>query len=156
MVRRDLCLLQATGNRLRRFATTMHFSVISTPCHVLLDGVAYGSVEHAFQAAKTLNRAERERIRQLASPGEAKRAGRRLTLRPDWDQVKLHVMRELVRQKFLEPALCNRLLQTHPRPLVEENHWGDRFWGVCGGVGENRLGRILMEVRAELLRGETR
>jgi len=127
-----------------------HYAFLSNfyPCRVLLDGVAYGSVEHAFQAAKTLDRGERERIRQLTSPGDAKRAGRRLTLRPDWDQVKLHVMRELVRQKFMEPALRNKLLQTHPRPLVEENNWGDRFWGVCGGVGENYLGRILMEVRA--------
>lgn len=134
-----------------------HYAFLSNfyPCRVLLDGIAYGSVEHAFQAAKTLDRAERERIRQLASPGDAKRAGRRLTLRPDWDQVKLQVMKQLVWQKFTDPALRDRLLQTHPCPLIEENTWGDRFWGVCGGVGENHLGRILMEVRAELLRRET-
>lgn len=125
------------------------------PSPVEFEGVIYPTVEHAYQAAKTLKRAERERLRQLTTPGAAKRASRRLTLRPDWDQVKLQVMKQLVWQKFTDPALRDRLLQTHPCPLIEENNWGDRFWGVCGRVGKNHLGRILMEVRAELLRRET-
>jgi ribA/ribD-fused uncharacterized protein len=118
------------------------------PSPIEFEGLTYPTVEHAFQAAKTLKHAERERIRQLASPGEAKRAGRRVALRPDRDQIKLRLMKQLIQQKFTDPALHSRLLKTYPRALVEENNWGDQFWGVCGGVGENHLGRILMEVRA--------
>ena len=121
------------------------------PCRVLLDGVTYGSVEHAFQAAKTVNPVERERIQRCSTPGAAKRLGREVVLRPEWERIKLGVMKELVRQKFThDPRLRAQLLKTYPHPLVEENTWGDRFWGVCGGVGENHLGRILMEVRADL------
>ena len=125
------------------------------PCRVLLDGVTYGSVEHAFQAAKTVNPVERERIQRCSTPGAAKRLGRKLTLRPGWDLIKLEVMENLVRQKFTQhPRLRELLLRTDSRPLVEQNTWGDRFWGLYHGVGENHLGRILMKVRAELLNGE--
>jgi ribA/ribD-fused uncharacterized protein len=129
------------------FSGTFRFLSNFFPSPVEFEGLTYPTVEHAFQAAKTLNRAERERMRQLASPGEAKRAGRRLTLRPDWEEIKLALMEQLVRQKFADAALRARLLKTWPRPLVEENTWGDQFWGRCRGVGENHLGCILMRIR---------
>lgn len=123
------------------------------PATVHLDGVAYPSVEHAFQAAKTLERAERERIRKSSSPAKAKGRGRGVPLRKDWEQVKLAVMEALVREKFTaHPELGARLLATGSRRLVEGNTWGDTFWGVCRGSGKNHLGRILMRVREELRR----
>jgi predicted NAD-dependent protein-ADP-ribosyltransferase YbiA (DUF1768 family) len=57
----------------------------------------------------------------------------------------------LVLAKFVaHPDLRAKLLATGERPLVEGNHWGDRFWGVCDGQGENWLGRILVRVRDHL------
>lgn len=115
----------------------------------------FPTVEHAFQAAKTLDPDEWETIRAQPTPGKAKRAGRKATMRPDWDQVKLSVMERLVEEKFSKRRLAELLLATGERPLIEGNTWGDRFWGVCDGQGENHLGRILMRVRHRLRSGET-
>jgi ribA/ribD-fused uncharacterized protein len=114
--------------------------------------MSYPSVEHAFQAAKTLRADERQRIRACPTAAEAKQTGRHLTLRPDWDTTKLGVMEQLLRQKFTtHAALREQLKSTRPRLLVEENTWGDTFWGVCKGLGENHLGRLLMAIREELI-----
>ena len=111
----------------------------------------YATVEHAFVAAKTLDERERARVRAEPDPRAAKRLGRRLTLRPGWEQIKLSVMETLVREKFTRhPALAAQLLATGDLELVERNHWRDTFWGVSDGRGENHLGRILMKVRSEL------
>lgn len=109
----------------------------------------YPSVEHAYQAAKTTVPQERAKIARLATPGEAKRAGRRVTLRPDWDAIKLDVMRGLLLQKFTYPDLGRALLETKPAELIEGNSWHDTFWGVdlTTGRGENHLGKLLMEIR---------
>lgn len=117
-----------------------------------IDDHSYPSVEHAYQAAKTHNANERARIRRARSAGAAKHLGRRVTLRSDWDSVKLEVMRRLVRQKFhSDRGLRRALLATRDAELIEGNHWRDTFWGQCPiGHGFNHLGEILMEVRAEL------
>jgi len=117
------------------------------PCCVFLDGLAYPSVEHAYVAAKTLDISKRHEIRGVPTPGQVKRLGRKLKLRHDWEDVKLGVMQDLVTQKFTDPALRALLEATRPHELVEGNTWGDTFWGVCNGVGQNHLGRILMDVR---------
>ncbi len=119
---------------------------------VWFDGDAYPSVEHAYQAAKTIDKDERAFVRRAPTAGAAKRYGRSVTMRADWETIKLDVMLELVRRKFATPYLRARLLETGSVELVEGNHWGDRFWGVCKGAGENHLGRILMQVREELRR----
>ena len=88
------------------------------------------------------------------NPSEAKRLGRRMRLRSDWEQVKYDVMLDVVRAKFNQhPDLAQKLLATGDEELVEGNDWGDTYWGVCNGRGKNMLGKILMRVRAEL-RGE--
>lgn len=118
---------------------------------ITYDGIKYPTNEHAFQAAKTLDLEERKVISSLPTPGQAKRAGRRVSLRPDWEEVKFDVMKEIVILKFINPALKEKLLATGDSELIEGNTWNDRCWGVCNGVGQNNLGRILMEVR-ELLK----
>ena len=119
---------------------------------VLFEGVAYMSAEHAYQAAKTKDAKERKQIAACKTAVEAKRAGKKLTMRDDWDAVKLEVMDTIVRDKFYRNAtLAKLLIQTAPAEIIEENNWGDTFWGVCNGVGDNNLGKILMKVRAEQL-----
>lgn len=118
------------------------------PCVIWHDGIRYPTLEHAFQAAKTLDFAERWRISQLDTPGQAKRAGRNVQLRPDWLQVRRMVMQELLIQKFvLNAELRQRLKATGNARLIEGNTWGDTYWGVCRGVGENHLGYLLMALR---------
>lgn len=120
------------------------------PVNVMFDGKKYPSVEHAYQAAKTLEEAERTKIRNLNKASLAKSAGKKVTMRPDWEKVKLGIMEDLVRQKFKNPDLKEALLKTGDEKLIEGNWWGDTFWGVCKGKGQNHLGKILMRVRKEL------
>lgn len=120
-----------------------------SPCSVWMEGVEYSSVEHAYQAAKTTDKTWREKIRLEPSPAKAKRIGRKVPLRPDWDVHRLAVMEALLWQKFLIEPFRTLLLGTGTETLVEGNTWGDRFWGVCG-EGENHLGRILMKIRQAL------
>ncbi len=118
--------------------------------NVRFESETYPSSEHAFQAAKTLDRAWRNRIRNCETAGKAKRMGRKCPLRPNWDNIRLDVMRIILREKFSHPILEAQLLMTGDRELIEGNSWGDTFWGVCKGVGENWLGKLLMELRAEI------
>lgn len=121
------------------------------PSPVTWDGVTYPTVEHAFQAAKTHNQEDRLAILTAATPGRAKKLGRKVALRTDWEGIKLSVMRNLLEQKFKEDDLALWLAETDGEELVEGNHWGDTFWGVCGGIGENHLGKLLMGIREGLL-----
>ncbi|MCE7985531.1 MAG: NADAR family protein [Caldilinea sp. CFX5] len=118
------------------------------------EGETYPTVEHAFQAAKTFDPAEQQKVREASSPGSAKRLGRRVTLRADWETVKYDIMLALLRQKFSAPDFRPKLLATGDADLIEGNTWGDRTWGcvqVKGQwVGKNHLGKLLMQVRAEL------
>lgn len=117
---------------------------------VSLDGTEYPTVEHAFQATKSLDYHHRYTIRTMYSPGAAKRIDQRVKLRKDWEHRRLDIMEELLRRKFESPVLRRRLTATAPSELVEDNTWEDRFWGQCGGEGENHLGRLLMKIRDDL------
>jgi ribA/ribD-fused uncharacterized protein len=118
---------------------------------VELDGIEYKSTEHAYQAAKTLDASERRHVREAVKPNEAKELGQNVKKRPEWEQIKISVMKELVKQKFTKHKdLKEKLLATGDAYLEETNHWHDTFWGVCKGKGENHLGKILMEVREEI------
>lgn len=118
---------------------------------VVLDGVDYRSVEHAYMSAKTLDQSLRNQIRSFDKPGDVKRFCRTITLREDWEEVKFGVMLDLVRQKFYIEPLKSKLLETGDAELIEGNTWGDTYWGVCRGKGQNNLGKILMQVRSELV-----
>lgn len=109
--------------------------------------ITYGSVEAAFQAAKTLSSEERKAFESL-SPREAKRLGRRVFLRPNWDSIKEEIMESYLRQKFSIPMLRKRL-EAIEEPLVEDNTWGDRYWGRVNGRGLNRLGALLEKIKKE-------
>lgn len=121
-----------------------------SPNEVIFENVKYSTVEHAFQAAKCFYVEDRADILACETPGRAKRMGREVDIRPDWESVKLKMMEKLVRYKFQSDlSLMQRLIATGDQELVEGNTWGDKFWGVCEGIGENHLGKILMKIRAE-------
>ena len=120
------------------------------PARVMLDGIIYPSVEHAYVAAKTTDKEIRKKIQNTYKAGDVKRLGRTFTLRDNWDLIKFQVMSDLVWQKFQHEELKQLLLATGDQEIIEGNTWGDVYWGVCRGEGQNNLGKILMRVREEL------
>lgn len=120
------------------------------PSKVSYDGLEYPTVEHAYQSIKTIDKDMRLKIRNSKTAADAKKLGRKVELRKDWENIKFDVMLELLRQKFAIPELRQLLLDTGDSELIESNWWGDVVWGVCRGVGKNHLGRLLMQVRNEV------
>lgn len=114
------------------------------------EGIIYKNNEAAFQAQKVLNDDEKQKFSDL-NPREAKRLGRKVKLRSDWRKVREKYMYEICKAKFQQHEdLSEKLLKTGNQELIEGNAWNDTFWGVCNGKGENRLGKILMDIREEL------
>ena len=114
-------------------------------------GINYLTVEHAFQAAKTTDPDEQIRVASATTPGEAKKLGRKVKLRSDWESVKFRIMEDLLRIKFTsDHYLALQLIATGNQELVEGNSWGDRVWGTVNGKGQNHLGKLLMKIRSEL------
>jgi ribA/ribD-fused uncharacterized protein len=144
-----------------RFSGTYRFLSNFFPSQITFGGVRYYSVEHGFQAAKTLDPVKRAPLtiahgtETSWSTSKAKVYGRKLELRPDWEDVKFKVMEQLLREKFTaHPDLGRKLLATDNRELIEGNIWGDRIWGMVKvddvWTGENHLGKTLMKIREEL------
>ncbi len=120
------------------------------------DGITYPTNEHFFQAYKTLDIAEKKAIAAAETPGQAKRMGRNVKLRPNWEQIKVDVMKLGLRLKFSDPELAAKLIATGDEELIEGNWWHDNTWGNCHcpkcsrSGGRNLLGMLLMELRKEL------
>ena len=120
------------------------------------DGIEYPTVEHFFQAAKTLDIKEKKAFATAATPGQAKRMGRKVQLRSDWEKVKEYYMELGLRLKFENPSLRQKLLETGSNELIEGNSWHDNEWGSCDCsrcqniAGKNKLGKLLMKLREEL------
>lgn len=114
-------------------------------------------VEIAYQAEKARNIEDFYEIAILGSPREAKRLGRLVSLRPDWENVKVDIMRRAVRQKFSSTHMMMKLMSTGDSTLVEGNYWHDNVWGdcrcdlqECRGQGQNLLGKMLMRMRQNI------
>lgn len=123
---------------------------------MIIDNVVYITNEHFFQAMKSLNPKERQAIVLAPTPGKAKRLGRKVSLRKDWEDIKEEIMLTGLRHKFSNPELRKKLLATGNEELIEGTTWHDNYWGICdceacGGQGKNRLGKLLMQVREELV-----
>jgi ribA/ribD-fused uncharacterized protein len=120
------------------------------------DGIEYPTVEHFFQAAKTLDIQERKAIAAAKTPGLAKRMGRSVQLRPDWEKVKAYYMELGLCLKFANKDLAEKLLATGDEELIEGNWWHDNIWGSCmcdkciNIPGRNMLGILLMDLRKKL------
>lgn len=118
------------------------------PSEISYEGIKYKTVGHAYQAAKSSKPDIRLQIAALPTPGKAKRYGQKISPLPDgWFFSKYQIMKKLLLLKFADPVLAQQLLDTGDALLEETNFWGDTDWGVCNGVGQNRLGFLLMEVR---------
>lgn len=143
---------------------TFFMSNFSDSPIVAEDGIRYPTVEHGFQAQKTLSLELREWIARLPQPGLAKRAGWNLPatspLRSDWNEVRLPVMRSLLKLKFAPFSdLAWQLVETYPADLIEANTWHDNYWGDCRcgrrencrAVGQNQLGKDLVAWRGYLI-----
>jgi ribA/ribD-fused uncharacterized protein len=128
------------------------------PYPVRLDGKVWPTSEHYLQAQKFEDPKHREQIRKTKSPMIAARLGRdrKKPIRRDWESVKVGIMREVVRAKFMQHNDIRQiLLSTGDKKIVEHTE-NDSYWGDGGdGSGKNMLGRILMEVREELKNGST-
>ena len=142
---------KSTGKPITNFRGDYSFLSNFARVNVKFEGDDYPSVEHAFAAAKTTDPEIRKKIRDIRSPGEAKKFGKTVKLRPDWETVKVGIMRSLIRNKFSHEDMADELMMTGGRELIEENTWGDKFWGVSKGEGENQLGELLMDIRDEKL-----
>ena len=118
---------------------------------VVYDGVRYPSSENAYQAAKSLDPNVRVTFVNV-TPSKSKRMGQEIVIRSDWEEVKYRIMYDIVLDKFMRnPHLSQMLVDTNDKYLEETNHWKDITWGVCDGVGTNWLGKILMDVRNQLI-----
>lgn len=116
----------------------------------VVNGIHYTCVESAFQSFKLADKAERIKFSPL-NGSEAKKLGKRVSLRSDWEEIKTEIMFRLLKKKFEIPALREQLLATGNAELVEGNDWGDIFWGVDRTLGgKNMLGKMLMKIRETL------
>lgn len=121
---------------------------------VTYNGLTFQSNEAAFQAQKTLNEGQRRKFTRLA-PSNAKKKGKNVPLREDWEKIKDKIMYEICLAKFSQNEdLKKCLLNTGNEELIEGNTWHDTYWGICNRRGKNKLGKILMRVREELRDGK--
>lgn len=126
-----------------KFRDEYYFLSNMFPCKIILGNIEYTCVESAYQSFKTLN----EKDRLINTSGfEAKRLGRYVNIRADWDNIKLGVMRVLLGIKFKDPELLYKL-KSIKCEIVEDNNWNDLYWGKCNGEGRNELGKLLMKIR---------
>jgi len=111
------------------------------------------TVEHFYQAAKATNHEDERKILEAKTPAQAKRLGKEIKIRKNWEYDKLKVMTALVKKKFENQELKQKLLQTGDATLVEGNIWHDNYWGDCycskckDIKGLNKLGKIIMKIR---------
>lgn len=138
--------------KIDRFNEEFGFLSNMYPCKIVFEGIEFPSTEHAYQWSKTTSEEEKQKILDCVEPKKTKAIARKFKhLRPDWDTARVEIMYRLLKIKFSDPTLKEALLLTEGFELVEGNWWKDTFWGVCDGVGENHLGRLLMKVRSELI-----
>lgn len=118
---------------------------------VTVGGWTFRTAEHAYQAAKSNDPADWRKIINCRTSGQAKRAGQSITLRSDWDDVRIKAMEQITSSKFETAYLRDLLIKTGDVDIYEGNNWNDIFWGISlkTGIGQNHLGKILMNERSK-------
>lgn len=138
------------------FRKTYYFLSNFFPSTVSYKDCEFPTVEHAFQAAKCTSAADFDKILNCRTPYEAKKLGRLVAIKDNWDSQRVNIMREILREKFCNNANLKELLvNTGQRKIVEGNYFHDNYWGQClceehrHIQGENMLGELLMKIRNE-------
>lgn len=117
--------------------------------------LTFRSAECAYQCAKCANVSDMK-IFETLSPGQSKRHGRKIEIRTDWNEIKIDIMESILKIKFSDEKLKNKLISTGNAELIEGNNWHDNFWGFChcsscaDVIHTNNLGNLLMKIRNEL------
>lgn len=114
--------------------------------------LVFCNAEAAFQAQKAMNEKDQYKFINL-NASQARKLGKTVQLRKDWEEIKDNVMYEIVKRKFtINKELQQKLLETKEEELIEGNWWHDTYWGVDSktGIGQNKLGKILTKVREEV------
>ena len=122
------------------------------PCNIMFEGLSYRSSEAAYQASKFIDLSTKQLFTEIDAR-EARKLGKAMPIREDWEDIKLNIMYRILRAKFSKEPFRKMLLDTNDDYLEETNYWYDTFWGVYNGVGKNHLGQLLMLVRDELKEG---
>ena len=130
------------------------------PCLVTINGLTYKNSEVAYQSMKTLDVDDRVRFTEYEAV-ESKKKGKKLEIRPDWDEVKYPLMVEVLYAKFTQNEdLKEKLLATGDEEFLENTtRWHDNIWGNCNCEkckdipGQNLLGKAIGEVR-DMIRSE--
>ncbi len=137
-----------------RFRDNYWFLSNMFPCIIHYEGFFYNSVEHAYQTAACLFEEDKLKMKECKDGFEAKKLSYKVVRRSDWDDIKESVMKDLLYIKFGTGEMQRKLLATGDIEIIEENHWGDTFWGVCKGKGQNKLGKMLKQIRKNLQEGK--
>ena len=119
------------------------------PCTIVTkEGGIFSCTESAYQANKVV---PFDKSFTALNGFQAKKISKTLPLRRDWEQVRVPLMKELLELKFAKGSPLAKRLVALQEEIIEDNTWNDTFWGKCDDVGENMLGKLLMEVRQSLL-----
>ena len=139
------------GKIIDSFRDEYYFLSNFYPCKIEFDGLEYKCSEAAYQAQKSGSVLGKIKF-TFSNGAQAKKMGKEVHLREDWEKVKLNIMHQIVYEKFIQNTELGQLLiDTYDAILIEGNQWNDTFWGMCNGGGENHLGKILMDVRDTLV-----
>ena len=120
------------------------------------EGLVYPNAEAAYQAQKCSDVEGKIKYTLIKNPVRAKQMGKREQLPTNWGTASYDIMNVILHVKFATPELAELLLATGDAYIEEGNHWHDNTWGRCycdkcsGKESQNRLGKILMEIRSEL------
>ncbi len=118
------------------------------------DGQMWKTVEHFYQAHKATNMGDLMTVANAETPSKAKKLGREIKCRDDWEEIKDKIMFTGLQYKFnCHTDLRDKLVDTSPMILIEGNKWHDNYWGVCSceqckdKEKLNKLGEMLMRIR---------
>ena len=137
---------------IKEFKNQYFFSSNFYECPIYYNKLVFCNAEAAFQAQKVIDEKEQYKFINL-NASQARKLGKTIALREDWEEVKDNIMYEIVKRKFtVNKELQQKLIDTKDEELVEGNWWHDTYWGVDSktGIGQNKLGKILMKVREEV------
>ena len=151
----NLLIAKQKLSRIDSFTGYFDFMHNNFQTPVYYEGILYPSVTHAYHAARSTD----ERTRRAILNSETFQILGNIAIRiedpPDWQEKKVKIMEQLLRDKFRRSKeLQEKLRTTEHRELVmtyQEKKKNNLYWGVVKGKGQNQLGRILMRIRDDLI-----